>query len=74
MFDFALVADDGVLKAYIEMFERFGALEAAPESEKIEALRAFGRVLLELRKSVGNKKTGLTEVQMLQVVGVKDAK
>lgn len=75
IFDFALVADDAVLRAYIEMmkiFETVASGTAPDESAKLEGLRSFGRVLIELRRSVGNTKTKLSEVDVLRVVGVKD--
>jgi wyosine [tRNA(Phe)-imidazoG37] synthetase (radical SAM superfamily) len=76
VFDFVLVADDDVLKAYVEMMNHFGSEAAATRTEKelFTALRAFGRVLIELRKSVGNKDTDPTEIEALQVVGIKDAR
>lgn len=36
-------------------------------------MAAFGKLLVEIRKSVGNKWTDLDEVDLLQAIGVTDA-
>lgn len=82
VFDFALVADDAVINAYLTMMRRAkevksvptasGKSSTPPKPEEIEMLRSFGVVLLNLRKSVGNRKTRLSPEDMLRVVGVND--
>ena len=41
--------------------------------EALDGLRGFGKLLLAIRQSVGNKDTALTDVEMLKAVGIRDA-
>ena len=80
LFDFALVAEDDVILALNNMMRKFETIAAdegdGPEvnqrdPETKEGLRRFGRVLLELRRSVGNRRTKLSDTDMLRTIGVK---
>ena len=80
LFDVALVAEDDVILALNNMMRKFETIAAdegdGPEvnqrdPETKEGLRRFGRVLLELRRSVGNRRTKLSDTDMLRTIGVK---
>lgn len=74
VFDLALVAEDEVVRAYNRMMSVFRKLEGEDASSRtVQALSAFGDLLVEIRKSVGNKRTDLNEVDMLQAIGIEDA-
>jgi len=78
VFDLVMVAEDDVIRAYNEMMDKFVVMEAADPEKKDTATRTafrqFGTVLLEIRRSLGNRKTDLSEVDILRAIGFKDAK
>ena len=72
-FDLALIGDDSVIKAYNKLLDYSTALKKDEKSsDKYEELKLFARLLIEIRKSVGYKKTKLTEVDILRPF-IKDA-
>ncbi len=72
-FDLALIGDDSVIKAYNKLLDYRTALKKDEKSsDKYEELKLFARLLIEIRKSVGYKKTKLTEVDILRPF-IKDA-
>lgn len=77
VFDLMLVADDSVIRAYNQMYDLFFAAERTSNSEQqklqTEGIRAFGKVLLAIRRSLGNRATTLSEVDLLKGIGIKDA-
>ena len=67
-FDLALFGSDSVVRAYNALLQygyKDGANENVEQRGKMY-LRLWGRLLLEIRKDVGNKDTELNEVDMLR--------
>lgn len=72
-FDLALIGEDSVIKAYNELLDYSIDLKQDEKiRKKYEEIRLFARLLLEIRKSLGYKKTKLTDVDILRPF-IKDA-
>lgn len=67
-FELALFGSDNVVRAYNALLQYGYKAEAGENTEQRGAdyMRLLGRLLLEIRKDVGNKKTGLNEIDMLR--------
>ena len=66
-FEFGFFASDGVMRAWNDMLASFFA--ASQQGRQIDAkalISAYGRVLLEIRRSLGNKDTSLQPKDMLR--------
>ncbi len=67
-FNLALFGSDNVVRAY-NAFLQYAYKAESGENEEQRAVRymhLWGQLLLEIRKDVGNKKTGLNELDMLR--------
>lgn len=75
LFDLALVANDGVVQTYNRMMKFYRMAEDSTDTKELQrkGMAAFGELLVEIRKSVGNRWTRLDKVDMLEVIGVRDA-
>jgi hypothetical protein len=68
-FRLSLVGSDPVVKSYNDLMQFFynRAENAAPnEAEGIEMMRLLGQFLLEIRRSMGNEATTMTNWEMLE--------
>ena len=66
-FEFALLASDDVVKAFNQMMQYFFTAEAeGGAADPIEMLKRWGGFLLEIRKNIGDPRTGLSEIDMLR--------
>lgn len=72
-FELTLIGTDDVVKAYNNLMQTFynmGNLEEKPEKEKeqytIELFSYIGRLFLAIRRSLGNKKTNLHPLEILE--------
>ena len=71
-FELALLGDDEVVRAWSNLLQYFYT-HGESQRDFREALRLLGRMLLEIRRSLGNKRTKLTEFDMLRWL-IKDTK
>ena len=69
-FELTLFGADGVVKAYNSMFQYAYKMESGTPDIK-ETMWLWGHLLLEIRKSLGNKRTSLDEYDMLRAM-IKD--
>jgi hypothetical protein len=65
-FEFTLFGSDGVIQAYNDFMEYMYRSETTGNLEPKEMMHLWGKFLLEIRKSLGNKKTKLGELDMLR--------
>lgn len=66
-FELSLMGSDNVVSAYNEMMREIFTGNKSPESQNSpRLLLLFARVLLEIRKSLGEKKTKLNDRDMLR--------
>ncbi|HKJ33917.1 MAG TPA: hypothetical protein VKA34_18950 [Balneolales bacterium] len=66
-FEFTLIGDDNVVKAFNNMMQyAFLTKEESPNLAQSRILELWGDFLLEIRKSVNNPKTSLTNKDMLR--------
>jgi len=70
-FDLNLVGSDEVVRAYNNLMKHTYEAEATGNQDPKEMMRLWGKLLLEIRKSLGNKKTRLNEIDMLRAM-IKD--
>lgn len=71
-FDLILLGSDEVVKSYNALMQYLYKTSAEGQSpDSLETLNLWGCVLLEIRKSLGNKKTKLNQVDMLSFM-IKD--
>jgi len=70
-FDLNLFGSDEVIRAYNALMKYTYEAESAGKQDPKEMMRLWGSLLLEIRKSLGNKKTKLNEIDMLRAM-VKD--
>jgi hypothetical protein len=63
-FQLMLFGSDSVVNAYNDYFQYLYQVES--EKNPIEMLNALGKVVLEIRKDLGNDKTALQEYDMLR--------
>jgi hypothetical protein len=65
-FNLSLFGSDDVVRAYNGFMAHGYAAEATGKQDPQEMLRLWGRLLLEIRKSLGNKRTELDEMDMMR--------
>jgi len=65
-FDLNLFGSDEVVSAYNNLMQHAYKAEATGNQDPREMMKFWGKLLLEIRKSLGNKKTKLNEVDMLK--------
>ncbi len=65
-FHLCLLGSDDVVQAYNAMLQHMYEAERTGKQDAIELMRLWGALLIEIRKSLGNKKTKLKEVDMLR--------
>lgn len=71
LFNFNLISSDEVIRAYNELY-RYGYKAKSSGNQNLQDMpRLFGKVLLEIRKNLGNKRTKLNEIDMLEIM-IKD--
>ena len=70
-FDLNLFGSDEVIRAFNNLMKHTYEAEATGNQDPEEMMRLWGKLLLEIRKSLGNKKTKLNEVDMLRAM-IKD--
>ncbi|MCD6214562.1 MAG: hypothetical protein J7J46_06260 [Candidatus Desulfofervidus sp.] len=70
-FDLNLFGSDEVVRAYNDLMKHTYKAEATGNQDPKEMIRLWGKLLLEIRKSLGNKKTKLNEFDMLRAM-IKD--
>ena len=67
-FNLNLFGSDDVVHAYNNLMGHMYKAEAAGKQDPQEMMRLWGGLLLEIRRSLGNKKTQLTEFDMLRAM------
>jgi hypothetical protein len=70
-FDLNLFGSDEVIRAFNNLMEHTYEAEATGKQDPQKMISLWGKHLLEIRKSLGNKKTKLNEVDMLRAM-IKD--
>lgn len=65
-FDLNLFGSDEVVQAYNDLMQHTYKVEATGNQDPKEMMRLWGKLLLGIRKSLGNKKTKLGEFDMLR--------
>lgn len=65
-FNLSLVGSDEVVRAYNNLMQHTYAAEKKGEQDPNTMMRLWGKLLLEIRKSLGNKKTNLDGIDMLR--------
>ena len=70
-FELNLFGSDEVVRAYNNLMKHAYKAETTGNQDPKEMMRLWGKLLLEIRKSLGNKKTKLDEFDMLRAM-VKD--
>jgi len=70
-FDLNLFGSDEVIRAFNNLMKHTYEAEATGNQDPEEMMRLWGKLLLEIRKSLGNKKTKLNEFDMLRAM-IKD--
>lgn len=70
-FELNLFGSDEVVHAYNALMKHTYEVESKEKQDPKEMMRLWGSLLLEIRKSLGNKKTKLNEFDMLRAM-IKD--
>lgn len=70
-FNLNLFGSDNVVRAYNALMQHTYEAESTGKQNPREMMRLWGNLLLEIRKSIGNKKTKLDEFDMLRAM-IKD--
>jgi len=70
-FDLNLFGSDEVVRAYNNLMKHAYEAEATGNQNPRKMMSLWGKLLLEIRKSLGNKKTKLNEFDMLRAM-IKD--
>ncbi len=70
-FDLNLFGSDEVVKAYNALMQHTYEAESTGKQDPKKMMRLWGTLLLEIRKSLGNEKTKLDELDMLRAM-IKD--
>jgi len=70
-FDLNLFGSDEVVRAYNNLMQHMYKAEVTGNQNPKELMCLWGKFLLEIRKSLGNKKTKLDELDMLKAM-IKD--
>lgn len=65
-FDFNLIGSDNAILAYNKLMQHVYKSEKQEGINGKELMRLWGELLLEIRKSLGNKRTKLNEYDMLE--------
>ncbi len=65
-FNLNLFGSDDVVRAYNALIQHTYEAESTGEQDPGKMMRLWGTLLLEIRKSLGNEKTKLDEVDMLR--------
>lgn len=65
-FNLNMVGSDSVVLAYNALMKHTYEAEASGQQSPAELFRLWGGLLLEIRRSVGDKRTSLTEMDMLR--------
>lgn len=65
-FDLNLFGSDEVVRAYNNLMKHTYEAEDTVNRDSKEMMLLWGKLLLEIRKSLGNKKTKLDEIDMLK--------
>jgi len=66
IFELGLLGSDDVVRAYNELMQYFFKLGTTGKQDMRVTVRLWGRLRLEIRRSLGNKKTKLNEFDMLR--------
>ena len=64
-FELSLFGSDDVVRAYNRVMQHAFQAEKSGKGDAQALMRLWGSLLLEIRRSLGNRKTGLTEFDML---------
>lgn len=70
-FDLNLFGSDEVVRAYNNLMQHIYKAEDMGNQDRKEMIKLWGKFLLEIRKSLGNKNTALNEFDMLRSL-IKD--
>lgn len=70
-FELNLFGSDSVVRAYNNLFAYAYSAESSGKQDPKEMIRLFGKLLLEIRRSLGNRHTKLNELDMLRAM-IKD--
>ncbi len=70
-FDLSLLGSDKVVRAYNALMKHINEAESTGKQNPKEMMHRWGSLLLEIRKSLGNEKTKLDELDMLRAM-IKD--
>jgi hypothetical protein len=65
-FQLCLLGSDNVVRAYNRMLQHVYEAERTKHQDAKELMRLWGALLLEIRRSLGNKRTELEKVDMLR--------
>jgi len=65
-FELCLLGSDDVVRAYNRMMQHVYEAERTDQQNPNEIMRLWGGLLLEIRRSLGNKRTKLKELDMLR--------
>jgi hypothetical protein len=65
-FEFTLFGSDEVIQAYNNLMQHIYKSQEPGHQDTEETIRLWGKLLLEIRKSLGNKKTKLGEIDMFK--------
>ena len=66
IFELGLLGSDEVVRAYNDLMQYFFNLGSEQKQDMHVTIRLWGKLRLEIRKSLGNKKTKLNEIDMLR--------
>ena len=66
IFELGLLGSDEVVRAYNKLMQYFFKLDATEKQDMRETIRLWGTLRLEIRKSLGNKRTKLNALDMLR--------
>ena len=66
IFELGLIGSDDVIRAYNTLMQHSFKSSGPDEKDPFETMRLFGILRLEIRRSLGNKKTKLNELDMLR--------
>ncbi len=66
IFELGLLGSDEVVRAYNNLMQYFFKLDATEKQDMRETIRLWGTLRLEIRKSLGNKRTKLNALDMLR--------
>ena len=70
-FDLSLIGSDEAVRTYNALMQQFYRDDETGKQDPSLLMRSFGKVLIAIRKDLGNKKTKLNELDMLKAM-IKD--